>query len=199
MPIGRRSFLYATTAAAGVAGLAAAAWPFIDHLRPDAGVRASGDVIDLDIADLAPARPRVTRWHDRPVFIVRRTPEMLRAMQETQFLARLVDATSARRQQPPYAANWHRSIDPVLAVLVGVCTYCGCVPRFVTEAFPPDIVGGYECPCCASHFDPAGRAHSGPAQFNLPVPPYEIIAPAHVVLGRNRSDVFFSLDAVERI
>jgi ubiquinol-cytochrome c reductase iron-sulfur subunit len=195
----RRRLLYATTAGVGAVGLAAAAWPFIAHLGPDAGVRFAGDVIDIDISNLAPAQPRIMLWHGRPIVVVRRTPEMLEAMQETRFVARLVDASSTRRQQPPYAANWHRSIDPALAVLVDVCTYCGCKPRFITDAFPPDVVGGYECPCCASHFDPAGRAHAGPAQYNLPVPPYEIAAPTRIVLGRNRSDIFFSLDSVERI
>jgi ubiquinol-cytochrome c reductase iron-sulfur subunit len=124
---------------------------------------------------------------------------MLAAMQAPPFVGRLTDAGSARRQQPPYAANWHRSIDPALTVLVGVCTYCGCVPQYVTDAFPPDLPGGYACPCCASHFDPAGRAHAGPAQYNLAVPPYEVLAPSRVVIGRNRSGDLFTFESIERI
>jgi ubiquinol-cytochrome c reductase iron-sulfur subunit len=199
VPTGRRGFLYATTAAMGVAGLAAAAWPLIDHLNPDAGVRAASDVIDLDLAALAPGELRVVRWRRLPIFIAKRTAAMLAAMQEPQLVGRPKDASSARRQQPPYAANWHRSIEPALAVLVGVCTYCGCVPEYVTDAFPPDLPGGYACPCCASHFDPAGRAHAGPAQYNLPVPPYEVIAPARLVIGRNRSGDLFAFESIERI
>ena len=199
MPTSRRNFLYATTAAMGAAGLAAAAWPLIDHLNPDAGVRAAGDVIDIDLADLAPGERRVLRWHNLPIFVVKRTAGMLAAMQEPQLVDRLRDAGSEKRQQPPYAANWHRSIDPALAVLVGVCTYCGCVPQYITDAFPPDLPGGYECPCCASHFDPAGRAHAGPAQYNLPVPPYDATPPSHIVIGRNRSGDLFTFQSIERI
>jgi ubiquinol-cytochrome c reductase iron-sulfur subunit len=199
VPIGRRSFLFVTTAVMGAAGLAAAAWPLIDHLNPDAGVRASGDVIDLDLAGLAPGERRVVHWHHLPIFLVKRTAGMLQAMQEAQFVSRLADANSERRQQPPYAANWHRSIDPGLAVLVGVCTYCGCVPQYITDAFPPDLPGGYVCPCCASRFDPAGRAHAGPARNNLPVPPYEVTVPSRVVIGRNRSGDLFTFESIERI
>jgi ubiquinol-cytochrome c reductase iron-sulfur subunit len=199
MPASRRSFLYATTAAVGAVGLAAAAWPLIDHLNPDAGVRAARDVADLDLAALAPGERRVARWHRLPVFLVKRTAGMLAAMQAPQLVALLRDAGSAKRQQPPYAANWHRSIDPGLAVLIGVCTYCACVPEFVTDAFPPDVPGGYVCPCCASHFDPAGRAHAGPAQYNLPVPPYEVIAPSHIVIGRTRPGDIFTFESIERI
>jgi ubiquinol-cytochrome c reductase iron-sulfur subunit len=199
VPTGRRGFLYATTAAVGAVGLAAAAWPFIDHLNPDAGVRATGDVLGLDLASLAPGERRVVRWRHLPVFLVKRTAGMLEAMQAPQFVGRLADAGSAKRQQPPYAVNWHRSIDPALAVLVGVCTYCACVPQYVTDAFPPDLPGGYACPCCASHFDPAGRAHAGPAQYNLPVPPYETPEPSRIVIGRNRSDALFRFESIERI
>jgi Rieske Fe-S protein len=73
------------------------------------------------------------------------------------------------------------------------------VPQYVTDAFPPDLQGGYECPCCASHFDPAGRAHAGPAQYNLPVPPYELRAPSRVLIGRNRSGELFMFESIERI
>ena len=199
MPIGRRGFLCATTAAMGVAGLAAVAWPLIDHLNPDAGVRAACDLIDLDLAGLAPGERRVVRWRRLPIFVTKRTAAMLQAMQEPQFVSRLKDASSARRQQPPYATNWHRSIEPSLAVLVGVCTYCGCVPQYVTDAFPPDLPGGYACPCCASHFDPAGRTHAGPAQFNLPIPPHEVVPPSRLMIGRNRSGDLFTFESIERI
>jgi ubiquinol-cytochrome c reductase iron-sulfur subunit len=199
MRAGRRNFLYATTTAVSAVGLAALAWPLIDQMNPDAAVRAAGDVLDIDLASLAPGERRVVRWHNLPIFLVKRTNAMLSAMQEPKFVDRLHDAGSAKRQQPTYAANWHRSIDPALSVLVGVCTYCSCVPQYVTDPFPPDLQGGYECPCCASHFDPAGRAHAGPAQYNLPVPPYELRAPSRVLIGRNRSDELFTFGSIERI
>jgi ubiquinol-cytochrome c reductase iron-sulfur subunit len=61
------------------------------------------------------------------------------------------------------------------------------------------VTGGYACPCCASHFDPAGRAHAGPAQYNLPVPPYDIVKRSRLVIGRNASDALFTLQSIERM
>jgi ubiquinol-cytochrome c reductase iron-sulfur subunit len=196
----RRGFLYATTAAVGAAGLVAAAWPLVDHLNPDAATRASGDVIAVEFAGLRPAEPRTVRWHNRPILVVRRTARMLESLQDGALVARLRDPQSDKRQQPAYATNWHRSIDPAVSVLIGVCTNCGCVPQFFAEPlFSDDAPGAYVCACCASHFDPAGRPYMGPAQYNLPVPPYEMVEPSRLVIGRNRTDATFTLDSIERM
>lgn len=193
----RRGFLYAATIAAGAVGVIGAAWPLIDHLNPDAATRANGDFVEIDTAAMAPGEQRVARWHLRPIFVVRRTDAMLAAMRDPAFAAMLRDPQSVKRQQPDYARNWHRSIAPGIAVLVGVCTYCACIPRFVAEDASPDVAGGYVCPCCASHYDPAGRAFSGPTQYNLAVPPYVIAGP-RVVVGKNPPGELFSFTSIER-
>jgi ubiquinol-cytochrome c reductase iron-sulfur subunit len=198
--ISRRGVLYATTAAVGAAGIVAAAWPFIDHFNPDAAIRASGDVIDVALAELQPAQQRVLHWHNLPIFVVRRTAAMLDALREQTLVERMVDPRSEKRQQPAYAANWHRSIDPAVSVLIGVCTYCGTKPQYSAEASPPDDgPGSYLCPWCASHFDPAGRPYMGPAQYNLPVPPYDMVKPSRLLIGRNKADVSFTLQSIERL
>jgi ubiquinol-cytochrome c reductase iron-sulfur subunit len=195
----RRNFLYVLTGSVGIVGIAAALWPLADHLNPDAAVRAAGDVVAVDLADLHPGAQRIVFWHRLPIFVTHRTTAMLDAMRDQTFAARLIDGNSTERQQPRYAHNWHRSTDPRYAVLVGVCTACGCVPHFIAEALPDAIVGGYACPCCASHYDPAGRAYSGTARYNLPVPPYQIDAPSRLTLGKHPPGEVFTLDAVERI
>jgi ubiquinol-cytochrome c reductase iron-sulfur subunit len=196
----RRRLLFAVTAAVGAAGLAAGAWPLIAQMNPDAAVRAAGDVVEVDLAGLAAGTRRVVRWHNRPIFIAARTPAMLAAMEEAAFARRLIDPRSERRQQPAYARNWHRSLDPAFAVLVGVCTRCGCVPTDVAEAAAPDDVpGGYVCPCCAARYDPAGRTYTGITPYNLPVPPHDIVAPSRLRLGRNAGDELFALEMVEVI
>jgi len=197
--INRRGLLYAATAVVGIAGIAAAAWPLLDQMNPDARVRAAGNIVGVDLDGLQPAERRVLRWQNFPVFVVRRTPAMLAAMQDTSFVATLVDPDSSKRQQPAYARNWHRSIDPAYAVLVGVCTACSCVPEYFAEASAINVAGGYICPCCASHYDPAGRAYSGPAQFNLPVPPYAAAGPGKLLIGKNAAGEIYSLETVERI
>jgi ubiquinol-cytochrome c reductase iron-sulfur subunit len=159
--INRRSFLYATTAAIGTMGAATAAWPLIDQMNPDARVRAADDLIEVDLAKLQPAEQRVVRWKNLPIFVANRTPAMLQALQDNTLVARLIDADSQTRQQPSYAKNWHRSIDPDYAVLVGVCTYIGCIPTYFEKTTPFSMAGGYLCPCCAAHYDSAGRARAG--------------------------------------
>jgi ubiquinol-cytochrome c reductase iron-sulfur subunit len=199
--INRRSFLYATTTAVGTAGAAMATWPLIDQMNPDARVRAAGDVIEVDLTKLRPAEQRVVRWQNLPISVVRRTPTMLQAMQGKTFVTRLIDADSQARQQPSYAKNWYRSINPDYAVLVGVCTHIRCILTYYEKtSLPFSMAGGYVCPCCAAHYDPAGRAHAGtPAQYNLAVPPYSFTGPSKILLGKNASDEFFSLQSVERI
>ena len=196
----RRSFLYGATAAMGTVGLAAAAWPFIDQMNPDANVRATDDAVELYLVNLPPGQQRIVRWQHMPIFVVRRTTDMLKAMQKPAFVRLLLDPQSRQRQQPDYARNWHRSIDPAYAVLAGVCTYCACVPVYRADAAADaEPAGGYVCPCCASHFDPAGRAYRGIAQFNLPVPPHVIIDRDRLVVGRNPPGEIFSFQSIERV
>lgn len=168
-------------------------------MNPDASTVASRDILSVDLVGLKPAEQRIVHWRNVPVFVTRRTSEMLAAMQEQAFVACLVDRQSRKWQQPRYATNWHRSIDPAYAVLVGVCTYCACVPRYFADAALTGIAGGYACPCCAARYDPAGRAYDGIAQYNLPVPPYDIDAQAKILLGKNPGSEFFSLQSVERM
>ena len=153
----------------------------------------------MDLTNLQPAEQRILHWHGFPVFLVKRTAAMLDAMQERSFVCQLIDPNSDKRQQPSYAKNWHRSIDPGYAVLVGVCTSCACVPAYFADVSPLTLAGGYLCPCCASHYDPAGRVYSGLAQHNLPVPPHEFAGPSRIVLGKNKTDERFSLQTIERI
>ncbi len=195
----RRSFLYGTTALVGAAGLVAAFWPFIDQMNPDARVRALGDVVDVDLADLRPAQQKTVKWHSFPIVVVRRTAGMLDALQDASLLSRMADPRSEKRQQPAYAKNWHRSIEPAYSVLVGICTYCACIARYAEDASLLEIAGGYFCPCCASRYDPAGRPYAGPAQYNLPVPPYAIVEQTRMLIGKNMSGDIFSFDSIERI
>ena len=194
----RRSLLYSATAAFGAVALVAAAWPLIDQMNPDAGTRAAGNFVDVDLDRLRPAEQRIERWRHLPISIVWRTPAMLKAMQEPRFAVTLIDPWSDRRQQPDYARNWHRSIDPAYAVLVGVCTRCRCALRFIADDAPePDQPGRYVCPCCASRYDAAGRAYYGPAPYNLAVPPHDIVDRTRIVIGKNPPGMLFTFESLE--
>jgi len=127
-------------------------------------------------------------WRGKPVWIVRRTPEMLNAVKEDD--PRVADPESKRSQQPDYAKNEFRSLKPEYLVVVGICTHLGCSPvdRFAAqpEAFEADWRGGFYCPCHGSLFDLAGRVYRNkPAPDNLTVPPYKFLADTKLVIGED--------------
>ena len=175
-PGSRRDFLYLATGSVAAVGAALTLWPFIDQMNPDAATIAAAGPVDIDISQIQPGQRVVTLWAARPAFIVRRTPESLKELQDPKLLAQLRDPNSDNWQQPEYAKNWHRSIKPEFLVLVGICTHLGCVPLFEPKPDPtnpaPDWPGGFFCPCHGSKYDLAGRVFQGvPAPYNLPVPP----------------------------
>src|SRR5581483_8833316 len=172
----RRDFLVLAASAMGAVGAAAVAWPLISSMNPARDTLAAGAPIDIDISHLQPGQQIVVLWRSRPIFILHRTPEELKTLEDAQTLSQLRDPQSAVLQQPEYATNQHRSLKPELLVLVGICTHLGCIPSFVPTPggnLGADWPGGYFCPCHGSRYDLAGRVFKGvPAPFNLPVPPY---------------------------
>ena len=161
----RRDFLKLVTVATASIGSAAVAWVFIDSMNPAADVIAAGAPIDIDLSKIASGQQIVILWRGSPILVVNRTPEALKTLQQPSLLGRLSDPNSTVEQQPPYARNWHRSIRPEFAVLVGVCTHLGCLPSYFPTPSPTNPVsnwpGGYFCPCHGSKYDLAGRVYSG--------------------------------------
>lgn len=179
-----------TTAAAatGGIGIGAAATPFIQSLLPSAKAKALGADVEVDISNLKPGELMIVGWRGLPVWILRRTPEMIKDMRALEDRLRDPDSEIAS-QQPQYATNWHRSIRPELLVLIGICTHAGCSPRFTPEHAHPEVgdwwKGGFLCPCHKSQFDYSGRVYEGlsPAPRNLPVPPYRYESESMIVIG----------------
>ena len=200
----RRDFLYVATAAVAGVGFAAAVVPVVDQMNPDAATLAAGGPVDLDLSKLAPGQQVQVRWRSRPVFVVNRTPQALKALQSPSLISRLADPQSENIQQPPYAKNWHRSVKPEFGVLVGICTHLGCIPGFFPQPNPatpaPDWPGGYFCPCHGSKYDLAGRVFAGvPAPYNLPVPPYRFVGDNKVRIGENPKGVTFDFGSIRQI
>ena len=183
----RRRLLIATTALGG-AGVVLASVPFIASMTPSARARALGGPTEVDISKLGPGQMLTVEWRGKPVWIVRRTPEMLARLGKIADI--LVDPDSnVETQQPPYAKNLYRSIKPEILVVVGLCTHLGCVP---TEHFAvgevsglsEDWPGGYFCHCHGSKFDLAGRVYKNvPAPTNLVVPAYSFVNDTKVLIG----------------
>ncbi len=184
----RRNLMLATSVVGGAASVGAAV-PFVISMWPSERAKAAGAPIEVDISKLPPGELGVFEWRGKPVWVMKRTPQMLDAIKQVD--ARVSDPQSKVPQQPDYAKNEFRSAKPDLLVLVGVCTHLGCSPQFKPAAdkaeMGADWTGGFYCPCHGSKFDLAGRVYSGsPAPINLEVPPYTLVSDSTLVIGEDK-------------
>jgi ubiquinol-cytochrome c reductase iron-sulfur subunit len=199
----RRDFLILVAGAIGGVAAVSALWPLVDSLNPSADVVAAGAPVDFDLSPLQSGEQKVVAWRGRPVFVVRRTAEELQMLQTQRDISLLSDPNSTARQQPPYARNWHRSIEPEYLVLVGICTHLGCIPLFKPEHdgdMGANWPGGYFCPCHGSKYDLAGRVFAGvPAPYNLPVPPYRFTGKTAIRIGENPEGSQWDFSSIDQI
>lgn len=189
--MGRRKFLTATTAVVGAFGLAATSVPFIRSWNPSAKAKASGAPVEVNIASLQPGQLIRVEWRGKPVWIVKRTPQVLEQLKMLD--NQLRDPFSEEPQQPDYAMNSQRSVRPDIFVAVGICTHLGCSPTYLAKAFSEQVEGissGFFCPCHGSKFDMAGRVfQSVPAPLNLVVPPHYFIDEKTIMIGIDQGEV----------
>ncbi|WP_342219900.1 ubiquinol-cytochrome c reductase iron-sulfur subunit [Rickettsiella endosymbiont of Miltochrista miniata] len=168
-------------------GIAASAIPFLASLEPTAKtLTQASDPVEVDLSHLAPGESMVVAWQNKPVWIIRRTQAMLDNLPNIHSLLRDPDSLTA--QQPDYARNEYRSLNPEYLILIGICTHLGCATLFkpmigeLSRKWP----GGLYCPCHGSKFDLAGRVMKGvPAPTNLKIPPYRFTNEHTVVIGEN--------------
>jgi ubiquinol-cytochrome c reductase iron-sulfur subunit len=177
-----------TTGAAAAVGGAALSVPFISSFAPSERAQAMGASVEVDISGLMPAELRTVEWRGKPVWILRRTPEMLAQLAH---ISDLADPHSQRPQQPAYATNMTRSRQPEVLVVVGICTHLGCSPVALPQgtanpSVPADWKGGFFCPCHGSTFDLAGRVFKNkPAPTNLEIPPHQYLAQGQLLIGED--------------
>ena len=185
---GRRRLIVATAAVGGVAGMAAAV-PFLASMAPSERAKSAGAPVEVDISKLAPGQMMTVEWRGKPVWIIRRTKEMLDGLRKVD--DKVSDPKSDRPNQPQYAKNEFRSIKPEYLIAVGICTHLGCSPseKFKTGAesgVDAEWQGGFLCPCHGSTFDLAGRVYkSKPAPDNLEIPPHKYLSDARVIIGED--------------
>ena len=189
-PSAERRQLVLLTAATGCVAAAGVAVPLVSSLAPSERARAMGAGVEVDISDLQPGGVKTVEWRGKPVWIMRRTPEMLAALPQQD--AALADPASRKDQQPEYARNPQRSIRPEVFVTVGICTHLGCSPTAVPAGTSNPSVGdqwqgGFFCPCHGSTFDLAGRVYKNkPAPDNLEVPPHTYLSDTRLLIGEDK-------------
>lgn len=182
----RRHFLTAAATVVGGAGILATAVPFVSALSPSAKTKAIGGPVEVDIDGMKPGEMKIVKWRGKPVWILRRSEASVEDLSGMMDILR--DPDSEVEQQPEYAKNEYRSINPEYLIVVGLCTHLGCSPNYLAsnEAhdFGADWKGGFFCPCHGSKFDLAGRVYKGvPAPANLVVPKYQFISKTKILIG----------------
>jgi ubiquinol-cytochrome c reductase iron-sulfur subunit len=185
---GRRRFLTAATTVVGAVGVGFALVPFVSSMQPSAKARAAGAPVRADISKLEPGQMIRVKWRGKPVWLVKRTDEMLESL--ATLIPDLRDPDSEQPQQPEYAQNEFRSIRPEILVTVGICTHLGCSPTYRPDVGAADLgadwLGGFFCPCHGSRFDLAGRVYKGvPAPLNLEIPPHRYLSDNELVIGED--------------
>ena len=184
----KRRMLVAATSAVGAVGVGFAAVPFIASMQPSAKAKAAGAPVEADVSKLEPGQLMRVKWRGKPVWVVRRTQEMLDALSGLDGDVR--DPGSNESEQPAYAKNPHRSVKPEYFIAVGICTHLGCSPTYRPDLAPadlgPDWKGGFFCPCHGSTFDLAGRVYPGvPAPTNLAIPPHQYLSESVLLIGED--------------
>jgi ubiquinol-cytochrome c reductase iron-sulfur subunit len=134
--------------------------------------------LSINIADMQEGEWRSLVWNGWPVFILKRSPEMLvhlRTPTET-----LIDPWSKHSRQPENASNVYRSVRPAFFVSYLGCSSLNCPLRYEailssdTQQPPAQLV----CSCSNSRYDLAGRVYSGSDDNkNLHVPEYDFPEP----------------------
>ena len=95
---GRRRFLTAAATVVGGAGAAAGAVPFIATMTPSEKTKAIGAPVEVDISELKPGERMIKKWQGKPVWILRRTKEMLMILLHKMKPSAIQNRSQARSQ-----------------------------------------------------------------------------------------------------
>lgn len=187
---GRRRVLALATGGVGAGGVGAVLWPFLASLKPSERAKALGAPVIADISRIEAGQKVTYAWRGKPVWVVRRTPEMVEGLEK--IVGDLRDPESLQPQQPSYITGHARALKPEWLVMIGSCTHLGCSPTFRPDHPAPEIAadwrGGFYCPCHGSKFDLSGRVYKGvPAPTNLVVPPHRYENDTTIVIGEDPS------------
>ena len=115
----RRQFLLVTSGVLGGVGVACALTPLVSSWLPSAKAKAAGAPVQVDLSKIEPGQQVTVEWRGQPVWIIRRTKEMLEKLGEHD--EQLRDPHSLVQQQPDYAKNQYRSVNP--EYFMGACCF----------------------------------------------------------------------------
>jgi ubiquinol-cytochrome c reductase iron-sulfur subunit len=184
----RRRFLTITTSFIAGLGLTAVSVPFLGYWNPSEKAKASAAPVTVNISKIQLGSMITVPWQGKPVWILRRNQSNLDFLKQAEHKANLRDPNSEVNQQPDYAKNEYRSMNPEIFIAVGICTHLGCVPLYKPDGYDDNANALYFCPCHGSKFDLAGRVFKGvPAPTNLIIPPHRYLQEDLVEIGRDET------------
>ena len=132
----RRDFLFVATGAVAAVGAAAAVWPLVAQMNPDAATIAAGAPIEVDLTPIAEGQDIKVFWRGKPIYISHRTKKQIEEAQK-------VPLSSLPDPQPD-SARVKAGHDQWL-VVIGICTHLGCIPIAHEGNYD-----GFFCPCHGS-------------------------------------------------
>jgi ubiquinol-cytochrome c reductase iron-sulfur subunit len=187
----RRDFMTIAAGSFAAVGGAAALWPMIDQMNPDASALSLAS-IEVDLSPIAEGQSITVSWRGKPVFIRHRTADEIEQAKSVK-VADLPDPEArndnlnadvpATDENRVATGEGDAKAHEKWLVLVGICTHLGCIPKGQRVGDAKGEFGGWFCPCHGSHYDTAGRIRKGPAPRNLEVPSYEFVSDTKIKIG----------------
>ena len=127
----RRDFLVIAGNMFAAVGGAAALWPFVDQMNPDAGAQALAST-EFDMAPVKEGQAVTIMWRGKPVFVRHRTKEEIEKAGKVD-LKTLPDNHARNDLLPEVTdgadANRVKKGKEQWLVMVGICTHLGCIPK----------------------------------------------------------------------
>jgi ubiquinol-cytochrome c reductase iron-sulfur subunit len=173
----RRDFLYLATGAMGAVGAASVAWPFVAQLGPDAGAKAAGAPLDVDLSQIPEGQSITLKWRGTPIFVRHRSEKEI-----TEAAADDSKGLPDPAKDTDRVAKFEAKAQSKWLVVQGSCTHLGCIPVKNSGDY-----NGWYCPCHGSHYDTSGRIRKGPAPKNLVVPEYSFVNATSIRISGTRS------------
>ena len=182
----RRDFITIMASGWALVGGAAALWPMLAQMSPDASTVAAGLPIEIDIAPIKEGQAITVLWRGKSIFIRHRTKAEIDEARAVP-LSELKDTKAENTGLPDSAdasdKNRVKDGKDQWLVLVGICTHLGCIPGGQNLGEKKGDFGGWFCPCHGSQYDTSGRIRKGPAPRNLEVPPYAFLTDTKIKIG----------------
>ena len=183
--VSRRDFIYIAATAFAAIGAAAALWPAIDQMNPDASALSLAST-EVDLSPVGVGQAITVLWRGKPIFIRHRTPEEIKMAQDVK-VADLkdpyADVMGAPSGLPATDANRTKPGKESWLIMIGICTHLGCIPKGQAPGDERGPYGGWFCPCHGSMYDTSGRIRQGPAPRNLEIPPYDFTTDTKIKIG----------------